>query len=353
MQIEDNITAVLYRAGDLRLEKRPISEPKDDEVLLKICVVGICGSDLHLVNDGRIGPKIVDKPAVLGHEVSGIVWKVGNNVLNLKKGDRVAVDPGVHCFRCDPCRSGRGNLCVNAVFAGTLQSDGCLSRYFAHSADFCYRLPDHVSLEEGALVELVSVAIHACKQGRVGHGSVVLVQGAGPVGLMSLLVSKALGASKVLVTDYIQARLDKAKEIGADFIVQVHPRDSADVVKQKVISALGGDPTTSIDCVGSELTITVAVRATASGGVAVIVGFHGLPAVNIPITEAVIREIDIRGNHHYNNYDYHEALEMVATGTIDVKPLITHHYKIDEVQKAFNTATTREDNAIKVLIHTD
>uniref|UniRef100_A0A1Y1N3H9 Sorbitol dehydrogenase n=1 Tax=Photinus pyralis TaxID=7054 RepID=A0A1Y1N3H9_PHOPY len=199
MQIEDNITAVLYRAGDLRLEKRPISEPKDDEVLLKICVVGICGSDLHLVNDGRIGPKIVDKPAVLGHEVSGIVWKVGNNVLNLKKGDRVAVDPGVHCFRCDPCRSGRGNLCVNAVFAGTLQSDGCLSRYFAHSADFCYRLPDHVSLEEGALVELVSVAIHACKQGRVGHGSVVLVQGAGPVGLMSLLVSKALGASKVLV----------------------------------------------------------------------------------------------------------------------------------------------------------
>uniref|UniRef100_A0A1Y1N3G6 Alcohol dehydrogenase-like C-terminal domain-containing protein n=1 Tax=Photinus pyralis TaxID=7054 RepID=A0A1Y1N3G6_PHOPY len=156
-----------------------------------------------------------------------------------------------------------------------------------------------------------------------------------------------------MVADYIQARLDKAKEIGADFIVQVHPRDSADVVKQKVISALGGDPTTSIDCVGSELTITVAVRATASGGVAVIVGFHGLPAVNIPITEAVIREIDIRGNHHYNNYDYHEALEMVATGTIDVKPLITHHYKIDEVQKAFNTATTREDNAIKVLIHTD
>lgn len=304
------------------------------------------------MNDGRIGARIVDKPAVLGHEVSGIVWKVGKNVVNLKKGDRVAVDPGVQCFKCDPCRSGRSNLCVNLAFAGTLHFDGCFSRYFAHSADFCHRLPDHVSLEEGALVELVAVAIHACKQGRVRYGSVVLVQGGGPVGLMTLLVSKALGASKVLVTDYIQPRLDKAREMGADFIVQVHPVDSADVITQKVIQALGGDPKISIDCVGSELTITVAIRATASGGVAVIVGFDGLPAVSIPITEAVIREIDIRGNHHYNNYDYLAALEMLATRTIHVKPLITHHFKIGAVQEAFNTATTREGNAIKVLIHT-
>ncbi|XP_031332053.1 sorbitol dehydrogenase-like isoform X3 [Photinus pyralis] len=352
MQAEDNLTAVLYGVGDLRLEQRPIREPKDDEVLLKIDVVGICGSDLQFVYNGYIGSLTVDKPVVLGHEVSGTVWKVGRMVKNLKRGNRVAVDPGVECAKCRYCREGRGNLCINSMFAGAAKVDGCLSRFYTHPANDCYKLPDHVSLEEGAFLELISVGIHACKRGGVGFGSVVLIQGSGSLGLVTLLVCRAFGASKVIMTDYLQSRLDKAKELGADLIVQVHPNDIAEVVNHRIISALGHHASICIDCVGTELTMSLALKVTASGGIIVLVAVGGGPTVKIPITEAVIREIDIRGARHYIN-SYSIALDMVASGTIDVKPLITHHYRLEEILKALNTSRTREGDAIKVFVHTN
>ncbi|KAK5638769.1 hypothetical protein RI129_013064 [Pyrocoelia pectoralis] len=350
MQTEDNLTAVLYGIRDLRLEQRPIPEPKDDEVLLKIDVVGICGSDTHFVQDGHLGPLAVDKPMGLGHEAAGTVWKVGKSVTTLKKGDRVGIEPGIGCGKCQYCRKGRGNLCIHRSIGKKAHSGECLTRYFVCSSDCCFKLPDHVTIEEGALLELLSVAIYVCKRGNVRFGSIVLIQGAGPVGLTTMLMCKAFGASQVIMTDPIQHRLDKAKEMGADFTVQVHPKNSAEDITKGILSTLGRYPTVTIDCVGIELTIAVAVKVTISGGVVVLVGLGGTPTVNIPIADIGLREIDIRGSCHYSN-EYSAALEMVATGKVDVKPFITHRYKLEDTLKAFNTVITLEGNPIKVLIY--
>lgn len=157
MQSTKNLSVVLHGIDDLRLEERLIPEPKDNEVLLKMGVVGICKSDVHFWVHGRIGPFILDAPMVTGHEGSGTVVKVGKGVKHLKEGDRVAIEPGVACFRCDYCREGRLNLCKNIAFCSTPPVDGNLARYHAHAADFCFKLPDNISLEEGALLEPLSV----------------------------------------------------------------------------------------------------------------------------------------------------------------------------------------------------
>ncbi|KAF5307423.1 hypothetical protein FQR65_LT06937 [Abscondita terminalis] len=345
----ENLTAVLYGINDLRLEQRPIPEPKDDEVLLKMEVVGICGSDVHYLVHGRIGPFVVEKPMVIGHEASGTVVKVGKCVKHLKPGDRVAIEPGVGCRKCCYCREGRYNLCPDMGFCATPPYDGNLARYYVHAADFCFKLPDHVSLEEGALLEPLSVGVHACKRGNVGIGDVVLVLGAGPIGLVTLLTAKAFGASKVIIMDLVQSRLDTAKILGADHTVLVDSKMPEQDVIKKIVDTVGCQPSKSIDCVGFESTVRVAVQATRSGGMVVFVGL-GQPNVNFPISDLLLREVDVRGVFRYVN-DYPTALELVATGKVNVKPLITHNFKMEDTLAAFHTSKTGEGNAIKVLIH--
>lgn len=151
--------------------------------------VGICGSDVHYLTHGRIGHFILEKPMVIGHESAGVVAKVGKNVKNLVAGDRVAIEPGKPCLSCDLCKEGKYNLCDDMIFCATPPYDGNLTRYYKHAANFCYKLPDHVTMEEGALLEPLSVGVHACRRAGVGLGSKVLILGAGPIGLVTLIVS--------------------------------------------------------------------------------------------------------------------------------------------------------------------
>lgn len=346
---DDNLTAVLHGINDLRLEQRPIPQPDDDQVLLRMEVVGICGSDVHYLVNGRIGPFIVEKPMVIGHEASGTVVKVGANVKHLKPGDRVAIEPGEGCRRCTYCKEGRYNLCPLMAFCATPPFDGNLTRYYVHAADFCFKLPDHVSLEEGALLEPLSVGVHACKRANVSLGAVVLVLGAGPIGMVNLLAAKAFGASKVIITDVIESKLNKASELGADHTILIKPTDKEDEIVDRIIRTLGCQPTISLECSGAESSVRIAIKATKAGGVAVLIGM-GKPEMTIPLGDALIREVDIRGVFRYVN-DYATALEMVSSGKVNVKPLITHHYKMEDTLKAFHTSRTGEGNAIKVLIH--
>jgi len=193
-------------------ENRDIPKPKARNVLLKIHTVGICGSDVHYWAHGRCGPFVMKSPIVLGHECSGIVVEVGQGVKNLKPGDRVAIEPGVPCQTCIYCRSGRYNLCPDVVFLATPPYDGSLATYIEHPATFCYKMPEHMSFEEGALLEPLSVGVQACRLSHVQAGSHVLITGAGPVGLVSLLVAKASGATKVIVVDLLENRLAVAKK---------------------------------------------------------------------------------------------------------------------------------------------
>ncbi|XP_045450054.1 sorbitol dehydrogenase-like [Melitaea cinxia] len=344
---QDNLTAVLHKTKDLRLEQTPIPEIDDDEVLLRMDCIGICGSDVHYWQSGCCGNFVLKEPMIMGHEASGVVAKVGAKVKNLKAGDRVAIEPGVPCRHCDFCKSGRYHLCPDIKFCATPPFHGNLCRYYKHAADFCYKLPDHVSMEEGALLEPLSVGVHACRRGGVSAGQCVLVLGAGPIGLVTLLAARAMGASKTIITDLHQDRLNTAKKLGADHTVLVTmDSNEADMVR-KVHELLGTHPDVSIDASGAQSTVRLALLATKSGGVAVLVGM-GSPELTLPLASAVAREVDIRGVFRYVN-EYPIALSLVASGQVDVKPLVTHHFSLEESLDAYEVA--RRGLGVKVMIH--
>ncbi|XP_072747512.1 sorbitol dehydrogenase [Anoplolepis gracilipes] len=346
---QNNLSAVLYGINDLRLENTSIEEPDDDEVLLEMGCVGICGSDVHYLVNGRIGDFIVKKPMIIGHESSGTVAKLGKNVKNLKIGDRVAVEPGIPCRKCNFCKEGRYNLCQDVVFCATPPVDGALRRFYKHAADFCFKLPDHVSLEEGALLEPLNVAVFACKRGGIGIDSTVLILGAGPIGLVSLLVAKAMGANKVVITDLIESRLAMAKKLGADATYLLQKDKSEKDVVADIHAIFGDAPNRTIEASGAQASIRLSMLVTKPGGVAVLVGM-GAPEVQVPLLSALCNEVDIRGVFRYAN-SYNDALNLVASGKVNVKPLITHRYKLEETKQAFETSRTGADGAIKVMIH--
>ncbi|XP_050822791.1 sorbitol dehydrogenase isoform X2 [Gopherus flavomarginatus] len=262
-QRAENLSVVLHRAGDLRLENRPVPEPGPNEVLLRMHSVGICGSDVHYWQHGRTGDFIVKKPMVLGHEASGTVIKVGSSVTHLKPGDRVAIEPGAPRDIDEFCKIGRYNLSPTIFFCATPPDDGNLCRYYAHNASFCYKLPDNITFEEGALIEPLSVGIHACRRGGVTLGSKVLICGAGPIGLVCLLVAKTMGAAQVVITDLSTSRLEKAKEIGADFTIQIKketPKDMACMV-QGLLNCM---PDITMECSGAEASIQTGIYVSSS-----------------------------------------------------------------------------------------
>jgi len=348
---QDNLSAVLLKKGDLKMEQRPIPKPGRNEVLIRVHSVGICGSDVHYWVNGCIGDFVVRSPMVLGHETSGVVAELGPDVHHLKIGDRVAIEPGVPCRSCNYCKGGQYNLCPDITFCATPPYDGTLTRYYVHAADFCFKLPDNVSFEEGALLEPLSVAVHACRRANITVTETVLICGAGPIGLVNLLTAKASGAATVCVTDVDEYRLKMAKSLGADLTLQVSKKDPK-VLAEEVAALFGGRrPDKTIECSGAEPSIQLAIYATKSGGTIVLVGL-GPAEVRLPIVNAAVREVDIRGVFRYANC-YQVALSMVARGLVDVKPLVTHRFKLEESLKAFETAKTGADNAIKVMIKCD
>ncbi|KAF2345433.1 Alcohol dehydrogenase C-terminal [Trinorchestia longiramus] len=346
---KENLAAVLYGINDMRLENREVPKPGDHDVLLRMGQVGICGSDVSYLTKGRIGHFIVEDPMVLGHEASGTVVECGAKVTKLKPGDRVAIEPGVPCRRCNFCKSGRYNLCKTVFFCATPPDHGNLCRYYVHDADFCFKLPDHVSLEEGAFLEPLSVGVHAARRAGVTLGSRVLVCGAGPIGLVSMMAARSMGATHICCTDICEKKLAFAKSQGADSTVLVTPSSSSSDLAAAVTEQMGGrQPDVSIECCGAESSIKLAIQATESGGVVVLVGM-GPPEVKVPLVDAAIREVDIRGIFRYVNC-YPLSLELIASGRVDVKPLITHRFTLAEAQKAFDTARTGEGGPIKIMI---
>uniref|UniRef100_A0A3P9J9I1 Sorbitol dehydrogenase n=1 Tax=Oryzias latipes TaxID=8090 RepID=A0A3P9J9I1_ORYLA len=346
---QENLSVVLHSKGDLRLENRPVPEPGPNDVLLQMHSVGICGSDVHYWQHGRIGDFVLTKPMVLGHEAAGTVVRIGSQVKHLKVGDRVAIEPGVPREMDEFFKSGRYNLSPTIFFCATPPDDGNLCQYYTHSANFCYKLPDNVTFEEGALIEPLSVGIHACRRAGVTIGSSVLICGAGPIGLVCLLVAKAMGASQVVITDLFPDRLAKAKELGADFQVTVSKSDSPQQLAKKVEDLLGVQPQITIECTGAESCLQTAIYGTRSGGVVVLVGL-GAEMATVPLINAAVREVDIRGVFRYCN-TWPMAISMLASGKVNVKPLVTHRFPLEQAVQAFET--TRQGLGIKVMLKCD
>ena len=307
----DNLSVLLNDINDLQLVNRPHpGEPKPGKVLLRMHSVGICGSDIHYWTNGGnwLNNK---KPAVLGHEGSATVEKCGFGVTNLIPGDRVAIEPGVPCSKCRLCRIGRYNLCPDLVFSGCLPIDGLLCRYYEHDASFCHKLPDNIATEEGALMEPLAVAVHACQRANIQPGMTVLICGAGPIGLLNMLTAKAMGASRIIVTDINQSRLEIAQKLYPQCITLNMRNNSIEDIKDS--------PDVSIECSGAESSRQLAIEVTRSGGCVILIGMGPMNELTIPIKD-VFREVDIRGVYRYANC-YPRAIALVASGAINLKPL--------------------------------
>ena len=224
MSLNNNIpskmkAAVMTEPLHINIEEMDVPNVYGNEVLVKVMAVGICGSDIHYYEHGRIGNHIVKPPFILGHECSGVVVAIGENVTTLNIGDRVAVEPGITCGHCEYCKSGRYNLCPKVAFLATPPINGAFVQYLKHREDFLFPIPDDLSYEEAALNEPFSVGIHAAKRVDLQPGSTVAIMGMGPVGLMTVVVAKAFGASNIIVTDLEDARLEAAKKLGATYFL--------------------------------------------------------------------------------------------------------------------------------------
>lgn len=338
--------AVLYGPRDLRIEEVPRPEMGPHDVLVRVRSVGICGSDVHYFRTGRIGDFVVREPMILGHETSGIVEAVGSAVTSLAPGDRVAIEPGVPCRRCEHCKTGRYNLCPDVRFFATPPVHGSLCDYVVVPADFAYAVPESLSLDAAALIEPVSVAIHACRRGAVGAGQSVFIAGAGPIGLVTLMAAKAFGATRVFVSDVQPHRLKKAEELGAEAVFDV--RD-VDVVKEVLTATRGRGVDVAIECAGAEAAFRTCLDVTKRGGVVVLVGLGEEETYRVPMVHITAKEIDIRGIFRYV-YTYPLAIELMTAGKFNVERIITHRFSFDEVHEAMRCAETGAGGAIKVMV---
>lgn len=347
-----NIAAVLEKTDVMGLKEVPMPPaPGANEVIVKMKAVGICGSDVHYWTHGAIGDFIVKAPMIIGHESAGEIVAVGPGS-NLQIGDRVTLEPGVPCRKCSYCRSGMYNLCPEMRFFATPPIDGSLVTYVKHAADYCYKLPDNVSFEEGAMCEPLSVGVYACQRCDVQPESTVLIEGSGPIGLVCMKVGRAYGVSKVIITDISDARLNAAKERGADVIINTTGMDG-DAITAAVLKANGGQRVDSVfECCGVESATQAAIQCCKSGGTVCIIGM-GNPNMTLPIFTVGVREVDMRGIFRYRN-TYPTCIKLIESGKVNVKDLITHRIDLKsdkDLIDGFTTAKTGRGNAIKVMFN--
>ena len=344
--MKDMKVAVMTDIGKIGYERRPVPEPQDDEVLVKLEYVGICGSDLHYYESGAIGGYVVKPPFVLGHEPGGIVVKTGKNVRCLKAGDKVALEPGKTCGHCEFCRQGKYNLCPDVVFFATPPVDGVFAEYVAHKADLCFKLPENVSTMEGALIEPLAVGFHAAMQGGARFGQRALVFGAGCIGLVSLLALKAMGVSEVYVVDVVASRLQKAEQLGASAVVNGAEEDIA----ARLAELTGGEGIDlAIETSGSETAANQAIGAAKKGSVIVFVGYGRTGRTTLSMSLALDKELTFKTVFRYRHI-YPLAIRAVAEGRVNLKGVVSHVFGFDELQRAMDLSVSDKERIVKAVV---
>lgn len=338
--------AVMNGIGKMGFEEREIPHPKEDEVLVKLEYVGICGSDLHYYETGAIGDYVVEPPFVLGHEPGGTVVEVGENVKHLQVGDRVALEPGKTCGHCEFCKQGKYNLCPDVVFFATPPVDGVFQEYVAHEADLCFKLPDNVSTLEGALIEPLAVGFHAAIQGNAHLGQKAVVMGAGCIGLVSMMALKARGVSEVYVVDIMEKRLEKALELGASGVIH----GAKENVLERVKELTGGNGTDLvIETAGTEITTKQAIQIAKKGSTIVLVGYSKSGEMTLPMSLALDKELSFKTVFRYRHI-YPMAIDAVASGKVNLKGIVTDIFTLDEAQKAMDYSVNNKADIVKAVI---
>lgn len=375
---EINNTFVLTPAREFHYEETPVPELRTSrDIRVRVVATGLCGSDvgglrtclatlfcfqvrsltncmlkqIHYWQHGRIGQYVVNDPIVLGHESAGIVEACGPDVKNLAVGDRVALEPGVGCNACETCRSGRYNLCRSMRFAATPPYDGTLATFYILPEECCFKLPDHISFREGALVEPLSIAVHVCGLAGNLQGKSIAVFGAGSIGLLCCAVAQAFGAEVVVVIDAVDSRLEFATRLGATETYKMEPLLSPDANAEGLLSkAKLGDSEgvdVVIDATGVEPCIICGVHALKRGGIFVQAGL-GSPTIAFPIGQICDKEATLKGSFRYGPGDYKLAIQLLASNRVRVESLITHEFSFDKAEEAFKNVANRA--GIKTII---
>lgn len=334
-------TAIMKELGKIEIVETPMPQIGDQEVLIKIKYVGVCGSDVHYFEHGKIGDFVVDFPFVLGHECSGVVEAIGKNVKNVAVGDKVTVEPGDTCGTCKFCTSGHYNLCPDVKFLATPPFDGCLAEYIAAPAKLVFKIPDSLTLEHGALVEPFAIGMYATRN-TVSLGDKVLVTGAGCIGLVTMLAAIARGASKVYIADVLENRLEMAKKFGGI------PVNSADPEAVKAMEEVD----TFVECTGVADAVNMAISKLRNGGSGVLVGLSSKDTVPVNLNTVINKELTLSSIFRYANIypQTIEAMENLKNRNLDVRDMITTKFKFDDVQKGFVEVKDNKRTIVKALI---
>lgn len=338
--------AVMDGIGKTSFVEREIPKPKKDEVLVKLEYVGVCGSDLHYYETGAIGNYVVEPPFVLGHDPGGVVVEVGVDVTHLAVGDKVALEPGKTCGKCDFCRTGRYNLCPDVVFFATPPIDGVFQEYVAHEANLCFKLPENVDTMSGALIEPLAVGFHAAFQGEAKIGQRAVVTGSGAIGLVTLLALKSLGLNEIYVVDIMDNRLAKAKELGATAVINGKQEDTV----EKIMALTDGKGVDLvIDTTGSDFVVGQAIQIVKKGATIVLVGYSPTGRMDLPVSLLMDKELTLKSVFRYRHL-YPIAIEAVASGRINVKDIVTDIFEFDDIQQALDSCVNNKQEIVKAVI---
>ncbi|KAL6889499.1 GroES-like protein [Trichoderma longibrachiatum] len=353
---------------NIKLVEAPVLRPERGEVLLHIKATGICGSDVHFWKSGRIGSLVFEGDCILGHEAAGVVIKCGEGVTNLKPGDRVAIEPGVPCGQCFLCLDGRYNLCEDVKFSGVYPHAGTIQRYKTHPAKWLHKLPNNISFAEGALLEPLSVVLHGIRTAGLALGCGTVICGAGPIGLIALAAARASGAHPIVITDIEPKRLQFAREfVPSCRTYQVDPSLSAEenghrirqlfrTSEEQPLKSAEGDvleeyfaPRTVLECTGVESSVCTAAFAVRRGGTICVIGVGKSIMNNLPFMHLSLAEIELRFINRYRD-TWPAGIACLSGGILDLKPLVTHVFPLEDAVEALHLAADARNGSIKIQI---
>jgi len=334
---------VMTSPGIIEFNEVEIPKLNKNQVLVKIMKIGVCGSDIHVYHGEH---PFTSYPVTQGHEVSGIIEKLGEEVKGYKVGQKVTIQPQVVCGECYPCRNGKYNLCEELKVMG-FQTTGTASQYFAVDAEKLTLLPDDMSLDEGAMIEPLAVAVHAIKQVGNIEGLKIAVLGAGPIGILVAQAAKGMGAQSVLITDISDLRLEKAKECGVDYCINTKNENFGDAM----IEHFGPDKADIIyDCAGNNITINQAIKYARKGSTIILVAvFAGMAEVDLAVLND--KELDLNTSMMYRNEDYIEAIKLINDKKVQLTPLITKHFDFKDYNNAYEYIESEQEKTMKVIIN--
>ena len=338
--------------GLRKMELTDVPDPVisgDNDILIRIKSIGVCGSDIHYYKTGRIGSQVVEYPFRVGHEFAGVVEQVGIGVEKLKPGDRVAIDPAMPCWNCDQCKAGRPHTCRSLRFLGCPgQAEGCMSEYIVMPEESCYAIPDTISFEQAAFSEPLSIGLYTVNQSIKMKGANVGILGAGPIGLSVMLLSLSFGAKYIFVTDKIDERLRLAESLGADWTGNPDKIDIVSEIKNKEPFLLD----VIFECCGQQDAINQAVELLKPGGKLMIIGIPEIERWSFPVDELRHKEITIVNVRRQLN-SIVPALNLIKNKIVNIDPLITHHFGFKDSVKAFEMVTEYRDGVLKAMIELD